>query len=170
MVSQLVSKVKKVVLSDDRVGKVAKTSYNTMAKATELFACSLFKAVSALAVDYEQSPKILKASHVKWCAKEDPSLGFLLKLPSVEGAPDFVAEEKVVRKPKPAQTKKRKAKTTTGKQKRAKSSGREGSNGKEWEVGSSATDAKTAEEAPEKRSTKLPPVADLSEDDDYDDL
>ena len=95
--SQMGSKVKKLVLADQRVGKVAKITYTALTKATEVFVCNVFKSMSELAVDYESNPRILKASHLKQRAKEDPTLSFLRRLPAVEGAPDFELGEKVER-------------------------------------------------------------------------
>ena len=67
--SKLTSKVKKLVLADQRIGKVAKKSFNALGIATELFACQLFKSMSDLACDYEPNPRILKAEHLKCVAK-----------------------------------------------------------------------------------------------------
>jgi hypothetical protein len=107
--SSINGRVKKLVLADERIGKVNKNTYQLLSKACEIFARELFEGMSQLAVDYEPSPRILKASHLKHVVGSQSHLQFLS--PSLEHAPDFqVPEEKIVRKPKPA-TKKRK-KTT----------------------------------------------------------
>mmetsp|Transcript_9479 Transcript_9479/g.17729 ORF Transcript_9479/g.17729 Transcript_9479/m.17729 type:complete len:174 (-) Transcript_9479:1845-2366(-) len=166
--SKLTSKVKKLVLADQRIGKVAKKSFNALGIATELFACQLFKSMSDLACDYEPNPRILKAEHLKCVAKGDGKLAFLLSLPALENAPDFVAEEKVVRD-KPLK-RKNKAGATSKAKKRATA----GTRGASKQASSSSKDKnKKRQEAKESvnveasRSAQMA-QADLSEDDDYD--
>ena len=152
----MVGKVKKVMLADERVGKVAKISYTALSKATGLFAISLFKSMSSLAVDYEPNPKVLKASHLKHCASEDPKLAFLMRLRSVRDAPDFVAEEKLSLD-RPAMQK-RKATSGARKKKPAK---------RARKIEPAVAETAVAEPA---KSAPQPPAPELSEDDDYDDF
>lgn len=167
--SKLTSKVKKLVLADQRIGKVAKKSFNALGIATELFACQLFKSMSDLACDYEPNPRILKAEHLKCVAKGDGKLAFLLSLPALENAPDFVAEEKVVRD-KPLK-RKNKAGATSKAKKRATTAG---TGGASKQLSSSSKDknkkrqdAKESVNVEASRSAQMA-QADLSEDDDYD--
>ena len=104
--STINGRVKKLVLSDERVGKVAKNTYQVLSKACEIFARELFVGMSELAVNYEPSPRMLKASHLKYVVGSQPHLQFLS--PAVDRAPDFVPGEKIVRSEAPKATKKRK--------------------------------------------------------------
>ena len=154
--STINGRVKKLVLADERIGKVNKNTYQLLSKACEIFARELFEGMSQLAVDYEPSPRILKASHLKHVVGSQPHLQFLS--PSLEHAPDFeVPEEKIVRKPKPA-TKKRKKATAAG------SSG---------QAPKKAKASKKKEEEPIAQQQQVPigkmtDGAELSEDDNYD--
>ena len=158
-------KIKKLVLADERIGKVAKSTYLALAKATEIFACTLFKRMSALAMDYDENPRILKATHLKHCVKADPALAFALRLPSVEKAADFVAEEKISKDRREKLKDEQKAKQRAAKRSSAKRKASADPKGKQpAKVAKKKEEAVTTAEDP----IDKPAAPDLSEDDDYD--
>jgi len=165
--SQLTGRVKRLVLADQRVGKVAKTSYVAMARAAEVFTCHLFRSMSSVACTYEPNPKILRAAHLKHVANKDEGLSFLRGLPAVARAPDLELDallEKRELERERKKPKKRKSSSAQGETKKKKK--------KKAKVAATAATAPAKQEVeaakPAPATVAPPAAAELSEDDDYD--
>mmetsp|Transcript_11459 Transcript_11459/g.24265 ORF Transcript_11459/g.24265 Transcript_11459/m.24265 type:complete len:174 (-) Transcript_11459:334-855(-) len=166
--SQLTGRVKRLVLADQRVGKVAKTSYVAMARAAEVFTCHLFRSMSSVACTYEPNPKILRAAHLKHVANEEEGLSFLRGLPAVARAPDLELDALLEKRELERERERKKPK-------KRKSSSAQGETKKKKKKAKAAATAATApakqevEAAKPAPATVAPPAAaELSEDDDYD--
>jgi len=163
--SQLTGRVKRLVLADQRVGKVAKTSYVAMARAAEVFTCHLFRSMSSVACTYEPNPKILRAAHLKHVANKDEGLSFLRGLPAVARAPDLeldalLEKRELERERERKKPKKRKSSSAQGETKKKK---------KKAKAAATAPAKQEVEAAKPAPATVAPPAAaELSEDDDYD--